>query len=198
MNGLNTKEAPWFSVRLTRKTAPWAFARGDPFRTIAALELLGALVGVIVLLPPTRFDRSRATTGLITIGCGTDSQGNTFLLDKLLTTKYPLSVVLMELSCQLGLRRAALRANWIPRLQNEEADALTNLDFRHFDSASRIDVDSGKLPFKVLNDLFAEGESYLEELEALRAQDKERKEAKELKKKGPKPEKVTLREREPW
>ena len=53
--------------------------------------------------------------------CGTDNQGNMFLLDKLLTTKYPLGVVLMELSVQLGLRRAAMRANWIPRLQNEEA-----------------------------------------------------------------------------
>ena len=99
--------------------------------------------------------------GLATLTCGTDNQGNTFLLDKLLTTKYPLGVVLMELSCQLGLRRAALRANWLPRLQNEEADALTNSDFRHFSADKRIDVDLAALPFRVMNDLFAEGEAYL-------------------------------------
>ena len=32
------KVAPWFLLVLTRATAPWAFARGDPFRTIAVLE----------------------------------------------------------------------------------------------------------------------------------------------------------------
>jgi hypothetical protein len=35
------RDAEWFSLTLTRATAPWAYARGDPFRTIAALELLG-------------------------------------------------------------------------------------------------------------------------------------------------------------
>ena len=38
----------------------------------------------------------------------------------------------MELAHQMQLRQAILRALWLPRLQNEEADALTNLDFRHF------------------------------------------------------------------
>ena len=42
----SSKHAEWFAVSLTRKTAPWAFARGEPFRTIAALELLGVLVGL--------------------------------------------------------------------------------------------------------------------------------------------------------
>ena len=46
--------------------------------------------------------------GLGSFTCGTDNQGNMYLLDKLLTTKYPLGVVLMELSCQLSLRRLSL------------------------------------------------------------------------------------------
>ena len=29
-------DARWFAVELTRKSAPWAFSKGDPFRTIAA------------------------------------------------------------------------------------------------------------------------------------------------------------------
>ena len=44
----------------------------------------------------------------------------------------------MELAHQLADRKAVLRAQWLPRLQNEEADALTNCDFRHFDAAKRI------------------------------------------------------------
>ena len=193
--GRPTKEAEWFAVALNRQNAPWAFARGESFRVIASLELLGILVGVMALIPE---HSDSEQLGLATITCGTDNQGNMFLLDKLLTTKYPLGVVLMELSCQLGLRRAALRANWIPRLQNEEADALTNGDFGHFTAAKRIDVDLGSLPFRILNELFAEGEAYRTELEALKSQDKERKAkaAEGSAAKGRKSKK--LREKEPW
>ena len=69
---------------------------------------------------------SQSAASSVTLTCGTDNQGNHFLLDKLMTTKFPLGVVLMELACQLSLRRACLHARWIPRLENEEADALTN------------------------------------------------------------------------
>ena len=82
-----------------------------------------------------------------------------------MTTKFPLGVVLMELACQLSLRRACLHARWIPRRENEEADALTNEDFRHFDPALRIKVDLDKLKFTVMNELFAEGEAYVEDAE---------------------------------
>ena len=74
----------------------------------------------------------------------------------------------MELACELGIRRACLHARWIPRLQNEEADALTNGDFRHFSAANRIHVDLGKLGFVIMDDLFREGESYVAELDALK------------------------------
>ena len=72
----------------------------------------------------------------------------------------------MELSTQLGRRGATLRADRIPRLQNEEADALTNSDFRHFDAAKRISVDLSDLRFNVLNHLFDYGDAYLKELES--------------------------------
>ena len=107
--------------------------------------------------------------GTISLSCGTDNQGNSFLLDKLLTTKYPLGVVLMELAVQLGLKGATLRAEWHPRLQNEEADALTNSDFHHFSEDKRIPVDLASLNFRVMNELFQEGDSYIEELAALKA-----------------------------
>ena len=71
---------------------------------------------------------------------GTDNQGNSYLLDRLMTTRSALGVVRVEVACQLGLRNATLRANWLPRLQNEEADALTNSDFRHLTLARRVPV----------------------------------------------------------
>ena len=105
----------------------------------------------------------------------------------------------MELACQLGWRRACLHARWIPRLQNEEADALTNGEFHHFDTNRRTHVELDKLGFKVMNELFAEGESYVTELAALKNSEQEKKRQRGSAtpsgrtKKGP-----TLREREPW
>ena len=138
------------------------------------------------------------SVGTATFTCGTDNQGNSYLLDKLLTTKYPLGVVLMELACQVGRRRASLRARWISRLQNEEADALTNGDFHHFRDGNRIEVDLAKLEFIVMEALFAEGEAYLAELAVLKEAGKRDVEAT-----GQTPAKKRLkgkplRERQPW
>jgi hypothetical protein len=172
----STRDAEWFALTLTRATAPWAFARGEPFRTIAALELLGTLVSLTVLMPiaEARGDKS----ALISMTCSTDNQGNSFLLDKLLTTRYPLGVVLMELAHQMKLRRMMLRARWLPRLQNQEADDLTNEEFRHFDPARRIPVRLEDLDFKLMNSLFAAGDDYLKELENTRAAEKRKLEKK--------------------
>ena len=57
-----------------------------------------------------------------------------------------------------------MRAHWLPRDQNEEADALKNFDFRFFDPAKRILVDVNNLGFEVLPGLFSEGETYVREL----------------------------------
>ena len=138
------------------------------------------------------------SVGTATFTCGTDNQGNSFLLDKMLTTKYPLGVVLMELACQAGRRRASLRARWIPRLQNEEADALTNSDFHHFRPENRIEVDLAKLRFQVMDELFETGEQYLSELAQLKEGEK-RKIADEGKTPARKrPASEALREKDPW
>ena len=53
----------------------------------------------------------------------------------------------MEVAFHCRIRGATLRANWVPRLQNEEANTLANLEFRHFDPAKRIHVELEKLSF---------------------------------------------------
>ena len=161
--GCKTKDAAWFSLELTRKTAPWAFERGEPYRTIASLELMGTLVGLMVLVPPGT--PKGDTSAVVSLSVGTDNQGNSHLLDRMLTTKYPLGVVLMELAHQMRIRRLVLRAHWLPRMENEEADALTNFDFRHFSPEKRVKVDLAGLNFAVLNDLFKAGSEYISRLD---------------------------------
>ena len=171
-----TQEAKWFAVRLNRNNAPWAFARGEPFRVVASLELLGVLLGLMVLAPEKDFPTDADSTGLITLGCLTDNQGNSFLLDKLMTTSYPLGLVLIELAWQCSRRRIALRAEWVPRLQNEEADDLTNWDFTKFRPENRVEVKLDEMRFGVLSRLLETGESYFQEIEAAKQQAKEAKE----------------------
>ena len=196
--GRPCKEAPWFAVSLNRRNAPWAFARGEPFRVVASLELLAALVGVMVLLPEADWVRPSESTGLVTVGCATDNQGNSFLLDRLMTTRYPLGLILIELSYQLAVRRMALRADWVPRLQNEEADALTNGDFRHFSSELEVKVDLESLKFGVLDRLLRVGEAYFLEVEAARSQEKIRKARDPGGDTGKRKKGDALRDRDPW
>ena len=117
----------------------------------------------------------------VSLTCSTDNQGNSFLLDKMLTTRYPLGIVLMELAHQMKLRRMVLRARWLPRLQNQEADDLTNEEFRHFDPKRRIHVDLKSLGLEVMDSLFAAGDEYMTELEQARASEKRKAEARMLK-----------------
>ena len=70
-------------------------------------------------------------------------------------------MILVELCHQPARRRAALRAQWVPRLVNEEADALTNSDFRNFRPEHRIEVDLDTLPFGVLPRLLECGEGFV-------------------------------------
>ncbi|CAL1146446.1 unnamed protein product [Cladocopium goreaui] len=56
---------------------------------------------------------------------------------RLLTTKFPLACFLMELALQLQRQEADLELFWLPRLQNEKADALTNQCYIAFDPAKR-------------------------------------------------------------
>ena len=158
--------ARWFACRLTKQSAPWAFARGEPFRVVASLELLAVLVGVIA------FDvqADDAVAGHTRITAYTDNQGNGYLLDRMMTTKLPLGIFLVELAAQLEKRRTELSLEWVPREQNEEADALANEDVRGFDPALRVPVKLENLGFLHLPGLLDFHEAFRKELEALREQ----------------------------
>ena len=102
----------------------------------------------------------------------------------------------------MKLRRMLLRARWLPRLQNQEADDLTNEEFRHFNPAKRIDVDLRRLGFEVMDSLFKAGDDYLADLEKMRESEKRKAENKKHSASTQKASKAkktkTLRESDPW
>ena len=78
--------------------APWGFGKGDPGKVIAALELLATLVGVRLWVP----DGDAKKTSPVAIRGYTDNQSNESLLRKAMTTKFPSTLILMELAEELS------------------------------------------------------------------------------------------------
>ena len=154
IGGRRPHEARWFAVELTRQTAPWAYAKGDPFRTTAALELYGSLLCVMLFgdqwVP--------GAGGTMQLEGLTDNLGNSFVLSRLMSSKFPLVAILAEMAVQLRERAMGLELNWIPREQNEEADALTNGNFAAFSPQHRIEVEISDLPWKILPKMLAAAE----------------------------------------
>ena len=188
--GTRPADARWFAVDLTKASAPWAFARGEPYRTIASLELFATLVCV------TTFGGAwpAGATGEVRLQGLTDNLGNTFAVTKLMSSKFPLVVFLAELAAQLRSRKMALSVGWTPRDQNEEADALTNGDYAQFSAANRVNVIIGDVPWLVLPKMMAVAGNIFEEVQRRKAsRDRSPARAPPAKK-----AKGGLRQRDPW
>ena len=151
------RQCRWFSVRLDHASAPWLFTAGESYRQIAALELLATLMAVILFGVPAGQKCA--------FGCsaGTENRGNTYVVSWLLTTKFPLCAFLMELAVRLQREAADLHLYWLPRLQNEESDQLTNCDYR-FDPAKRLRLDWQQYKGFVLQDMLDAGLELYEEI----------------------------------
>ena len=149
-----TKEARWYGLSLTKSNAPWAFAAGEPFRTIASLELYATLLCI------TLFDLGGVEDYALELAGETDNAGNSFVTARMMTTKWPLAAILMEIAIQLRKRQISMSLDWIPRLQNEEADAITNEDFKSFAAEHRIttSVEEAAEAFVLLPRLLKAGE----------------------------------------
>ena len=121
----------WFALeeRVTKKDFPWIYERGDtPSRVISALEALG----VLLALHPLKHRSKITVTPTIT-----DNRGNGAALNKLMTSRYPTSAILMEMS--VYMKRMGIKAlvEWAPREGNRHADALANGSYEGFDPALR-------------------------------------------------------------
>eukprot|EP00435_Cladocopium_sp_Y103_P057986 s1874_g20.t1 len=157
----------WFSVKLDRRNAPWVFESGEPYRAIASLELLGALASLVAFKLPS------GSGGSFYLSAGTDNLGNRHLVSRLLTTKFPLCVVLMQLAWTLHKNDLEMRLDWLPRLQNKEADALTNGDFTGFHDSLRVEIQPGDLLEDRFQELMDRGGELYDEVKELRRKRKE-------------------------
>ena len=145
--------SPWFAVALTEQSAPWAFHRGEPYKAIAALELLATVVALLVFTPSE--PAGNCGRGTIVVTGQTDSQVASQVLGRAMTTSYPLCLIAMEAAAQMEARRLDLELEWVPRTHNVEADALSNLEFAGFDVSLRREVDLTSISFLVLPTLQA-------------------------------------------
>ncbi len=183
MGQLSTACSPWFSVRLCEANAPWAFHRGEPYKVIAALEALGVLLAVMAF--GGHFRRNQDTT--VVVGGITDNRGNAYVLNRLMTTKYPLCTVVMELAAQMELHNLRLAIDWSPRELNAEADDLSNHITSAFNPDHRIALELNNLPWLVLPGLMREGAAFDQDVRPTRPP-RVRKKAKGAR----------LRETDPW
>ena len=78
-------------------------------------------------------------------------------------------VVLIELAEQLAAENVGMSLRWIPRLQNEEADALTNGVFTSFDMRHRIVASVSEMPFKVMGSLMSQVSVLMSEINVLKS-----------------------------
>ena len=89
----------WLSEEIKPEVFPWVFKReGKAARVIATLEALAMLLAVRAFFPKGQADRRRK---FAVIPSYTDNRGNGSLLNKLMSSKYPLSALLMEFGEQL-------------------------------------------------------------------------------------------------
>ena len=98
----------------------------------------------------------------------TDNLGNAFAVARLMTSKFPSVVILAELAEQLRARQAELSLQWIPRDQNEEADDLTNSEFRRFRLDRRIPVEVESMKWLVMDSLMRSAEDIYQVVKAAR------------------------------
>ena len=190
----NLSKCRWFSVRLTRENAEWAFVKeGEAFRVIASLELFASLLCLMLFVAP---NAGRSKASLCFYGVS-DNQGNTALINKASTGRFPLYLILMELTEQLALRQISLDLVWQRRELNQSADDLTNEEFGNFSEQLRIPVVLSDLNWVVLPELYKEARDLHEDIQS-------RKHAKALQAKPPpshkahKAKRKGLRVTDPW
>ncbi len=182
---ISTSRSPWFALNLNRDSAPWAYTKGgQPFRTIAALEGLAMLFAVKFFQPWL----GAGGFGCVHFPSFTDNQGNSHTLNRLMTSRFPLVCVIMELATVLDEFSLRMQAAWTPRELNREADALSNGDTSGFAEEYRIHIDPLEVQWRVLDDVMAEGVRYYEELPKAHAGPPPRK----------RPRQERLRHRDPW
>ena len=113
--------------------------RTNCFRFIATFELMATLACVYLVGNPEQLQQ-------VIFPGSTYNIGNSFVLKKFMTTKFPLCCVLMQLAELLHSKGRKLSLVWLPRDDNYLAYAISKEDFRAFDEKLRLQVSLQDLP----------------------------------------------------
>lgn len=162
------KACSWFSLEVKETIAPWLKCRGgSPKRVIAALEMLATVVAVKIWSPTFK------KKAIARITAKTDNQGNGFALRKFMTSKYPGTVLLMEMAEELRSHDLGLDLQWVRRDDNQLADDLTNLEFGRFSEEKRVEMSEESITWRVFDRLDRESKLLYEAIQMLKAKSKQ-------------------------
>eukprot|EP00435_Cladocopium_sp_Y103_P043344 s193_g12.t1 len=150
----------WFSEEITVDWADWLLYKKDPKRVIATLELLATLAAVQLWMPQGD-SHVNATCWL---RGKTDNLGNTFAVSKWMSTKFPVTIFVMELAETLRLGKCSLMLDWLKRDDNQLADDLTNLKFDKFDAGARVRWKPHEQKWQVLSKFMEHAKSFHNEM----------------------------------
>ena len=155
----DSQSSRWFSLRLLPDDAPylfddrgksqWASGSAELLATLAALHIFGYLSASV--------DRKELD---VECAADTDNQGNSRLLKKRSSTKWPLMLINMQLSDLLLRSSLELLLRWRPRDENQLADQLTNEVFTNFTVEHRLIIKYSDLPLSLLHQLWETKESF--------------------------------------
>ena len=190
---VETRISPWFATKVTPANAPWALQpEGKAYRVIASLEAPGLLLSLLAFGPAQEL---RDTKTIIQVPAFTDNRGNGYVFNKLMTTRFPLCAIVMELAAQAERRGVRLEAQWTPRDRNQEAADLSNFRTDGFDPENEVKVDLEDRSWIVMPQLLESGQKFYEEKqrEALQRKQEEKRWGRKRRKKEEK-----LKFREKW
>ena len=131
------------------------FEKGDkPSLVISTLEALKILVSLKL-----RFGNAADTEVKrpLIVPSVTDNRGDGAALNKLMSTRFPSSALLMELATFMTAWSLRTIVEWAPREYNREADQLANGDVEAFDPEQRLLVSANSLTWDVLPDALEAG-----------------------------------------
>eukprot|EP00435_Cladocopium_sp_Y103_P030315 s433_g7.t1 len=163
----DTRQCEWFSERVQPWLAPWLGMRSkNPKRVIAALEMLASLVAIKLW--------SKEDAGRLSIHTEafTDNRGNEFILKKGMSTKFPIALLVIEVSETLRSLETTADLRWIKREDNQRADDLTNQDYHAFDLGKRIRVTEENCKWVVLGELLPESQRIYDEVQKFKEKKK--------------------------
>ena len=161
LGGYECSSRRWFSIRVTQEEAPWLFKEdGSTQWASSPAELLSVFAALQCFgyLDPSV---NRGTME-VWLEAGTDNISNEHLMRKTSTTRWPLTLVNMQLSDRLMAAGLRLTLRWRPRDENELADRLTNGIFTDFDPKLRVACTLADLDMKLLKKLWESRGDFLD------------------------------------